>query len=71
MGEYLNLRVILRVVSSEIESMPWVPHRIERVFQEVLCVNRFKQGLVPANVFAAVIIVVVVVVVIVISRPRV
>lgn len=47
MGEYLNLSVILRVVSSEIESMPWVPHRIERVFQEVLCVNRFKQGLVP------------------------
>lgn len=44
--------------------MPCVLHRIGRVFQEVLCVNRLKQGLVPINVFAAVIIVVVIVVIV-------
>lgn len=70
MGEYLNLRVILRVVSSEIESMPWVPHRIESFPGGAMCEPlQTRPG--AANVFAAVIIVVVVVVVIVISQPRV
>ena len=58
----ISTHLILRVLSSETESMPCVLHRIGRAFQEVLCVNRFKQDLVPEKVFAAVIIVVVIVV---------
>ena len=60
----ISTHLILRVLSSETESMPCVLHRIGRAFQEVSCVNRFRQGLVPAHVFAAVVSVAVIAVIV-------